>query len=300
MPPGTMRSPSKPHKTIPSKPVLALAISVVAPLACVSATGCTGTKGQPAAQSPERQSDAEYDLAVDLFKKNNPRSALDHARKSVELNEENDKASYLVALILLSFCTGPRGFEQPDCKLAEIEKSARQSLKVAPQNREARNFLGQTLINEKKFKEAITVLEPLTKDPAYSTPHLAWGNLGWAQVEDGQIDRGLESLRNAVAAEPRFCVGHYHMGLALERKGDIAGAERSLTSAVTADKDCETLQDGWEARARVRARLMKIEDAKKDYERCVELSKETATGKKCAVELKKLSAVNGRTDTRQT
>src|SRR4051812_6576776 len=94
-------------------------------LAIAAATGCTGSKGQPGAQSPERQSDAEYDIARDLFQKGNHRPALDHAQKAVVLNEENDKAHYLMAAILLSFCTGPRGFEGPDCRLGEIEKSAR-------------------------------------------------------------------------------------------------------------------------------------------------------------------------------
>ena len=45
--------------------------------------------------------------------------------------------------------------------------------------RDAKNLLGQVLIDEKKYPEAITVLEPLTKDQAYAFPHLAWGNLGW-------------------------------------------------------------------------------------------------------------------------
>jgi hypothetical protein len=81
-------------------------------------------------------------------------------------------------------------------------------------------MLGTVLINEKKYKDAITVLEPLTKDAAYVNPYFAWGNLGWAQLEDGQIDASITSLKNAVGTEPRFCVGHYRLGLALEKKGD--------------------------------------------------------------------------------
>ncbi|HVJ90542.1 MAG TPA: hypothetical protein VM580_12125, partial [Labilithrix sp.] len=49
------------------------------------------------------------------------------------------------------------------------------------------------------------------------------------------------------------------------------------------------LQDAWEARARVRVRLGKAGDARSDYERCVEISKETQTGKTCVRELAKMA-----------
>ncbi|MDF2691931.1 MAG: domain protein putative component of TonB system [Labilithrix sp.] len=259
----------------------------------LSTLGCTGGKGQqPGAQSPERQSDAEYDIARDLFQKGNPRVALDHIQKALSLNEENDKAHYLKAAILLAFCSGPNLFDAPDCKLAEVEKSARAALKYNESFRDAKNLLGQVLINEKKYREAIGVLEPLTKDPAYVHPYLAWGNLGWAQLLDGQVDAGIASLKNAVT-EPRFCVGHYRLGVGFERKGDPGQAEQSYTNAVSVDDpQCTALQDAWEARARVRLKLGKATEARSDYERCVEISKETQTGKICVRELAKMAAAN--------
>jgi type IV pilus assembly protein PilF len=247
---------------------------------------CASKGNTPPAQSPERQSDAEYDVARDLFQKGNPRPALDRVDKAIALSEDNDRAHYLRAAILLSFCSGPRGFEEPDCRLSEIEKSARAALKANPDFRDAKNLLGQVLINERKYKDAIAVLEPLTRDPAYVHPYYAWGNLGWAQVLDGQLDAGIASLKNAVT-EPRFCVGHYRLGVGLERKGDAAQAEQSFSSAVSADPQCVDLQDAWEARARVRAKLGKSVESKSDYEKCVEISKETKTGKLCALELAK-------------
>lgn len=279
-----MRSRSLPLPRVALTAAIALAIA--APLAM----GCTGkSSGQPNAKSPETQSDAEYDLARDLFSKGKPREALDHARKAAELNEENDKAHYMVAVVLISFCQTNRGLEAPDCKLADVEKAARAALKANPQFRDATNMLGTVLINEKKYKEAIAVLEPLTKDAAYVNPYFAWGNLGWAQLEDGQIDASITSLKNAVGTEPRFCVGHFRLGLALEKKGDLANAEQSLSSAVTADPACAELQDAWEARGRVRTKQNRLPDARQDYTRCIEISKETATGKRCAAEIAKIS-----------
>jgi len=262
----------------------ALGLAGLAAVASV-AVACTGKGTQPGAQSPERQSDAEYDLARDLFQKGQARAALDHAMKAIGLNEDNDKAQYFVAVIHLSFCSTNRGFTAPDCKLSEVEKYARAALKANPDFRDAKNMLGQVLVNQKRCKEAITVLEPLTKDPAYVHPFYAWGNLGEAQICEGQLDLAITSLKNAVAAEPRFCVGHYRLGVAFEKKGDFAQAESSFTNAVTADPQCEGLQDAWEARCRVRFHIGHNDEARKDCERCREISTETPTGKLCVQKL---------------
>lgn len=271
----------------------------VAVVACAVAA-CSGSGSKepqnPGAQSPERQSDTEYDLARDLFQKGNPRAALDHAQKAISLNEENEKALYFVAIIHLSFCSTNRGFDAPDCRLSEVEKYARLALKANPHLRDATNLLGQVLIDEKRPKEAITVLEPLTRDAAYVHPYFAWGNLGWAQVMDGQIDDGIKSLKNAVGLEPRFCVGHYRLGVAWEKKGDPAGAEQSFTTALSVpDTECDRLQDAWEARCRVRLRLGRAAEARQDCERCQEISAETATGKLCAQKLASMPRVSGGT-----
>jgi Tfp pilus assembly protein PilF len=260
---------------------LALGLALLGLLVAPPLAACTGKGSQnPNAQSTERQSDAEYDLARDLFQKGNPRAALDHAMKAINLNEDNDKAQYFVAVIHLSFCSTNRGLNTPECHLDQVEKFIRAAIKANPEFRDAKNTLGQVLVNEKRCQEAIPVLEPLTKDAAYIHPYFAWGNLGEAQLCLGQVDAAITSLKNAVAAEPRFCVGHHRLGLALEKKSDLPGAEASFTSAVTVDPGCEDLQDAWWGRCRVRKRLANGE-WRKDCEKCRDISAETPTGKLC-------------------
>jgi Tfp pilus assembly protein PilF len=171
--------------------------------------------------------------------------------------------------------------KDPDCRLQDAESYVRRALAAQPNFREAKNSLGQILILEGRYPEAITVLEPLTRDPAFESGFLAWGNLGWAQVLAGKVDEGIVSLKNAVT-EPRFCVGHYRLGVAYEKKGDLPDAEQSLTNALSVDApECKALQDAWEARGLVRQRLGKTADARADLQKCRELSAETQTGKDC-------------------
>jgi type IV pilus assembly protein PilF len=267
--------------TPPYTPELGLAL--VSALMLVMA-GCSA-KGPPGAQSPERQSDSEYDLARDYFYRGEPRVALDHVQKAVALNDENGKALYFASTIYLWFCSTDRGLTAPDCRMADAEKYARMAVKNDESFRDAKNLLGQVLILEGKYPEAIQVLLPLVNDPAYSSNFLAWGNLGWAQVLSGSVDVGISSLKNAVT-QSRFCVGHYRLGLAYEKNGDLSHAESSLTNAVQVDNpDCQNLQDAWEARGRIRVRLGKTADARSDFERCKAISAESPTGKKCLQEL---------------
>lgn len=263
---------------------LLLSVALAASLLCAA---CSGK--QKGAQNPERQSLAEYDLAVDTFHKGQPREALDHCLKAIELDDENAKALYFASAIYASFCDTVSGFSAPDCHLEEAEKYARLALKADGNFRDARNLLGQVLIHEKKYGEAIAMLDPLTKDAAYSDGYKAWGNLGWAQVLNGQLDAGIQSLRNSVT-EPKFCVGHYRLGVALEKKGSLPDAEASLSSAINVDHPaCQNLQDAWEALGRVRERMNKVEDARKAYEKCRDISQETRTGKMCVERLRSLS-----------
>jgi type IV pilus assembly protein PilF len=257
-------------------------------LLSVAVAACGGKGAGAPGPNPERQSEVEYDVARDYFFKGQPRLALDHCHRAVELNDQNSKALYFASAIHLSFCSSKLELADPDCRLADAEKYVRRALQVEGGFREAKNTLGQILILEKKYPEAIAALEPLTKDPSFESSFLAWGNLGWAQVLSGNLDRGIESLKNSIT-EPRFCVGHYRLGVAYEKKGDLAAAEQSLTNALNVEApDCKNLQDAWEERGEVRVKLGKVADARGDFVKCRDLSVETVAGRACAAALARI------------
>lgn len=268
-----------------------LTLKHVALLFAAAALGCSPKAGSggAGAQSPERQAEAEYDVARDLFfNRREPRQALDHALKAVELDDENPRVLYFVSNIYLSFCSTDAGFTSPDCRLADAESFARRAIKAEGSFRDAKNLLAVILTHQGKFPEAIALLEPLTRDPAYSASHLAWGNLGWAELQAGHVDAAIAALKNAVT-QPKFCVGFYRLGMAFEKKGDLNRAEENLSSALSVDaEECKTLQAAWEARGRVRQSLGRAADARADFDRCRELAPGTKEGKQCAKALAQL------------
>jgi type IV pilus assembly protein PilF len=258
----------------------ALAIGVLAVgLSCAAGRG----KG-PTGLDAEKQSESEYDIARELLlTRRDPRGALGHVQKATELNEENAEAHHLAALIYLFFCST----SALDCRLPEAERSARRAVQIKADFREAQNTLGVVLIQRKKYDDAIAVLKPLASDILYQTPWDAWGNLGQAYLDKGMVDDAIEALRRSIAAEPRFCVGNYRLGVAYEKKSDLVAAREALNRAIETNRpECQAMQDAFEARARVLSGLKKCDLARSDWERCKQIAADTPTGQRCAAKLK--------------
>jgi type IV pilus assembly protein PilF len=251
----------------------AFVVGMLAVPACVPAND-----GMPP-KDPERESVAEQNLASDYWlHRGQPRLGLSHALKAVELNDQNAEAEHLVALLYLDFCR--RNVDE--CHLDEAARYARKAIDVKSDFREAKNTLGVILVQQKKYDEAIAVLRPLAEDMLYQTPENAWGNLGWAYLEKGDLESAVEALRRSVAAQPEFCVGNFRLGLVYEKKNLPAEAVEAFTRALdTEQPGCKGLQDAYAGRARVLVKLGRTDDAKADLDRCVQLDRHTAAGREC-------------------
>ena len=260
--------------------------SLLGPFLLSTLLGCSPASGAgPVAHDPARISESEYDVARDLWlRRNQPREALAHALKAIDLDDTNSEAAHLVALLYLDFCSrGPA-----ECRLSDAEKHARLAISNRPDFREAKNTLAVVLINEKRYADAIAVLKPLTEDILYQTPENAWGNLGWAYLEQGAFDPAIDALKRSVAAQPLFCVGSFRLGLALEHKQELTSALDAFTRALeTEAPGCNSLQEAFAARARIRMRLGDPAAARADLDSCTALAGKTEVGKECSSMLQK-------------
>jgi len=240
---------------------------------------CSSSGSQNPTQSDTARSTAEYDLASDLWlRRGEPRKALEHALEAVELDDDNAQAAHLVALIYLDFCNR----DDNECRLDEAERYARAAIDADEEFREAKNTLGVILIHQNRLRQAILVLRELSQDILYQTPENAWGNLGWAYLEAGQTERAIEALLRSTAVQPNFCVGHYRLGLAYERKKNFDGAMAAYTRALEVDHPrCKAMQVAYVHRAKTALQLGRQDEARKDLEACVHLDKSTPSGREC-------------------
>lgn len=244
-------------------------------------SACSAPQSSGAVQSEQSMSLAEYDLARDLWlTRGQPREALGHVLKAVELDEENADAAHLAALIYLDFCR--RGTDVEDCRLDQAEKQVRHALAVKADFREARNTLGVILIHQKRYADAVRELTPLTTDILYRTPENAWGNIGWAYLEQGALPEARQALSRSIAAQPDFCVGYYRLGLTEERSGRAKEAIEAYTQALNAaDGRCTGLQEAYAGRARLLSKLNRVDEAQRDLATCVRLDQRTDAGREC-------------------
>lgn len=240
--------------------------------------GCLGS-AKDAAKA--ERAIAEYDVARDAFHQGRLREALEHIRGALELDESNSDAAYLGAVTLLAFCA--QDDASPDCRYKEAEDYCRQALESDPLMRVAQNTLAVILIHQRRYDEAIALLEPLSKDMLYASPENAWGNLGWAYFNQGRLDEAVVALKQSINVQPLFCVGAFRLGLVFEKKGDLPSAEAALSRALSTDRpECERMQEALEARGRVRRAAGRSTDAQLDFEQCAELAPMSATGRRCS------------------
>lgn len=246
----------------------------------ILSSGCAASNANHPKGDLVKMSQSEVGLAADLWQRQGQtRDALDHALKAVEYDPKNPDAAHIAALLYLDFCRFSRIGE---CRLDEAERHARNAISNKPDFLEAKNTLAVVLIHRGKAKEAIDVLVPITEDMLYSTPEIAWGNLGWAYMELGDNKKAIPALRRAVAAQPLFCVGSFRLGVAYHRTGAMESAVEALNRALETDAPgCEHMQDAYLERAQVHLALGEERSTREDLDRCVDLAKSTRTGKKC-------------------
>lgn len=234
---------------------------------------------------------AEYHLGVGLMHEGNLAGAFEHLQESVRLDADNAEAHFLLGTLYL----GRQDFPASERHLRESLRAnaALGSAGTPDLNGQARNSLGVLYVLTHRHDEAIAELRLAAEDLMYHTPDLAWLNIGWAYLEMRDYPSALEALGQATTRNPLSCNAWYRTGQAHVALGESAAAEaqgehflraeEALTHALEIeDERCQALQDAWRVRGEIRARLGRREDASSDLERCIELSRETESGRACA------------------
>jgi type IV pilus assembly protein PilF len=227
----------------------------------------------------------QFELAVGLQQEGNQPGAFKTLYKALEYDPNNAKAHLLLAhMFLLNRDDNPVRYDHEAethfQKVLEIQSgpdAAEESLAS-----EARNGLGVLYIHQGRYQEAVKALDLAVGDLFNRDAYMAWGNLGWAYLELHNYPKAIDALVRAVRLRRDFCVGHYRLGRAYLATREFTKAEQSFTSAIEADKRCDAFQDAWQLRGEARMNLGNREDARTDFERCVEVQPKSEAGQACS------------------
>lgn len=259
--------------------ILLLAGAAAMPLA----SGCGG--GGVGPDDAER-SMKQYELAIGLQGEGNPPGAFSALFRALEMDPNNSKAHLLLAsMFLLQREDNPESYDQKaEQHFREVLRIQASDLRQDEQSLvpDAHNGLGVLYIHQKKYNEAIAELNAAVGDLFNRQAFMAWGNLGWAYTELEKYPKAIDALIRSVRLSPTFCVGYYRLGLAYLKTKEFEKAEDSLGHAIDADERCKTFQDAWHLRGQARMNLGLRDDARGDFERCVELDASNEAGKSCS------------------
>jgi type IV pilus assembly protein PilF len=231
------------------------------------------------------RSTKQYELAVGLQQEGNTPGAFKTLYKALDYDPDNAKAHLLLAeLFLVTRDENPGRFdrEAEDHFRKVLEIQAGENASTETLASEARNGLGVLYIHQGRLSEAVKELDSAVSDLFNRDAYMAWGNLGWAYLELHNYPKAIEALVRSVGLRRDFCVGHFRLGRAYLATREFAKAEQSFTSAIEADPRCEGFQDAWHLRGEARMNLGNREDARTDFERCVELQPKSEEGKACS------------------
>jgi type IV pilus assembly protein PilF len=227
----------------------------------------------------------QYELAIGLQQEGNKPGAFKSLHKAIEFNPNNARAHLLLGkLFLLNRDDNPAEFDRKAemhlRSVLEIQ-AGKQAEDVSAVVAEAHNDLGVLMNHQGHFRRAVPEFEAAISDLFNREAHMAWGNLGWSYLELREWDKAIDALGRAVKLRRDFCVGHYRLGKAHAAKKEYEKAEQSFTNALEVDTRCAGFQHAWHERGVARMNLGNREDARGDFERCVELGPKSEEGQAC-------------------
>jgi Tfp pilus assembly protein PilF len=241
--------------------VLLLALSLAAGAGCSSAAA--------ERQKREKKADFHYKLALGYFHARNIDLAIRELVRSFDFDADNADSRYLSGFILF----GRKRYE-------EAAANFRHALTRRPRFFAARNHLGVTYLELERYHEAIETLEPLLKEPTYTTPYLPHNNIGWAYLKQGDLRNAEKHLRMAIFLNPKFCLGHRNLGLLAMERRDFRAAVEHLEVATGR---CPRFAAAWMqlAEALIAVGPPRSNEAQDAFKRCYVLEGDTMVGRRC-------------------
>jgi Flp pilus assembly protein TadD len=98
------------------------------------------------------------------------------------------------------------------------EAALRRVVSIAPNNIVAQVNLGIVLIEERRYQEAVRVLEKAAQADGNSNPRL-WSALGRAQLELGKMSDAEKNLKFALSQDSSNPFAHNNLGVLYQRLG---------------------------------------------------------------------------------
>lgn len=162
----------------------------------------------------------------------------------------------------------------------------KRAIKLQPDYAPAKNNLGSVYLLTKRWDEAIAVLNQVSDDILYASPHFPLHNTGWAYYNKGDQAKARHYFNRALELEPDFVFPMRGMALSFLAQGRLSDAIVWFEKAVT---KAPQFQDLLYEMAGAYLKARQYDKARETLERAVAAGPDTKTGQKARRELTALS-----------
>lgn len=152
-------------------------------------------------QEDLKRAEAFRNLGEAHLREGNYTAALAELRKAEAINPDDPVLHNHLGLVFMAR-------ERVDDAIVHFEKA----VQLNPDYSLAKNNLGSAYLVDQEWDKAIAVLEPVTEDLLYATPHFPLANLGWAYYNKQQYDRARQYLQKALKLDPEFFIARLNLG----------------------------------------------------------------------------------------
>ncbi len=242
--------------------------------------------GHRISDAERRQAQNRARLATSMLTEGELAAALREARRSVELDPDCVDCRLTLATVY-----GARG------EMEQAEQAYLEVLRRDPDNPYAQNGLAVVYLNLGRPAEAIRYARQASENEDYVGRHLAFYNLGWAHLEEGNYPAALEALTAALREAPGMCLAHFRIAEVFFRQRSYEEALSHLDQALEVPepsyesptheqpqhRTCDQMADTHHLRGLVLLALGREEEARESFGRCLEIATaRSEIGRRCA------------------
>jgi type IV pilus assembly protein PilF len=266
-------------------------IVTLAAVACATLAAACATKP---ARDPD-QSYVRYQLGVEYFQGRRIEAAIDELEKALAADPENADAHNMLGIIALkqghdyleqaetSSCLSGRDGDlvrqDATARFRDAEAHLRKAVTFRAEFPAAWNNLAVAALQLQDWPGAITAASQALKDSTYADPEMARANLGWAYLQQKDLQRAWKELHEAVSRAPGFCVGRFRLAKVFFERGDMEQAHETLAPMLE-DPRCP-IQDAVLLGGLVAQKRGERERAKTLFGRCTTMAPRSCTAGQC-------------------
>lgn len=169
---------------------------LVFPMLLFSACATTGISPQD-----KKKAAASRNLGEAYLSEGNFTRALGELLKAERINPDDAILHNDLGLVYMAK-------EKFDMAIEHFEKA----VQLNPDYSLAKNNLGSAYMVRQEWDKAIPILESVTSDLLYATPHYPQANLGWAYYNKGEYGKAQKHLKEALELKPDFFIAQLNLG----------------------------------------------------------------------------------------